>query len=212
MPCPDQTTIDPSPNRRPLGRQLCLPISPTSRKTQAPSCSRLLTRPRPPIRLRARCLLRPNPKLRGTRVPRQKSPAPGLDECHIAIIESRVPGARYRELCGTLPRDGRPISRVSGRFAIARVDAESPWRPVFFGSGRSSIRDGVHDKERGSAPDDECRSQPKDVPRSRAHGLTIRPDDDALATWRAGLVHDGLMVAQSAEGARRRNALRPPTC
>ena len=65
------------PNRRPLGRQLCLPISPTSRKIQAPSCSHLLTLSRPPARLRARGLLRPNPKLRGNRVPRQKSPAPG---------------------------------------------------------------------------------------------------------------------------------------
>src|SRR6202044_724013 len=53
-PCPNQTTIDPRPNRRPLGRQLCLPISPTSRKTPAPSCSRLLTLPLPPTRLRAR--------------------------------------------------------------------------------------------------------------------------------------------------------------
>jgi hypothetical protein len=58
-PCPNQTTIDPSPNRRPLGRQLCLPISPTCRKTRAPSCSRLPTLPRPQARLRARRLLRP---------------------------------------------------------------------------------------------------------------------------------------------------------
>ena len=61
---PNQPTIDPSPNRRPLGRQLCLPISPTSRKTPAPSCSRLLTLPRPPTRLRARPSIPPSPKLR----------------------------------------------------------------------------------------------------------------------------------------------------
>ena len=41
-PCPNQTTTYPNPNRRPLGRQLCLPISPTSRKTRVPNCSRLL--------------------------------------------------------------------------------------------------------------------------------------------------------------------------
>src|ERR1700722_18733959 len=50
---------DPCPNRRPLGRQLCLPISPRSRKTRTPSCSRILTLPRPPTRLRAQRLLRP---------------------------------------------------------------------------------------------------------------------------------------------------------
>jgi hypothetical protein len=65
-PCPNQTTTYPNPNRRPLGRQLCLPISPTSRKTRAPSCSRLLTLPRP-TRLRARRLLRPNANSRETR-------------------------------------------------------------------------------------------------------------------------------------------------
>src|ERR1700722_12449775 len=58
-PCPNLTTIDSSPNRCPLGRQLCLPISPTSRKTRAPSCSRLLTLPRPQTRLRVQRLLRP---------------------------------------------------------------------------------------------------------------------------------------------------------
>ena len=52
-PCPNQTTTFPSPNRRPLGRQLCLPISPTSHKTRVPNCSRLLALLRPPIRLRA---------------------------------------------------------------------------------------------------------------------------------------------------------------
>src|SRR3984957_9353329 len=56
--CPNQTTMDPSRNRRPLGRQLCLPISPTFRKTPAPSCSRLLMPPRPQTRLRAQRLLR----------------------------------------------------------------------------------------------------------------------------------------------------------
>ena len=66
------------PNRRPLGRQLCLPISPTSRKTRVPSCSRLLTLRRPVTRLRARRLLRPNPNLCGSCVRRQRSPAPGL--------------------------------------------------------------------------------------------------------------------------------------
>ena len=63
--CPNQTTIDSSPNRRPLGRQLCLPISPTSRKTRAPSCSRLLRRPRPQIRLPARRRLQRTPTFRG---------------------------------------------------------------------------------------------------------------------------------------------------
>jgi hypothetical protein len=57
MPKPDDDR--PSRNRRPLGRQLCLPISSTSRKTRVPSCSRHLTLPRPPTRLRARRLLRP---------------------------------------------------------------------------------------------------------------------------------------------------------
>ena len=42
MPCPNQTTKDPSPNRRPFGPPLCLPISPTYRKTRARSCSRHL--------------------------------------------------------------------------------------------------------------------------------------------------------------------------
>src|ERR1700691_2530316 len=60
------------PNRRLFGRQLCLPISTTSRKIQAPSCSRLPTLPRPRTRWQARCLLRPSP--------RYKSPAPrGID-------------------------------------------------------------------------------------------------------------------------------------
>jgi hypothetical protein len=56
------------PNRRPLGRQLCLPISPTQRKTRAPSSSRLPTLPQPRTRFRARFLLRPSL--------RRKSPAP----------------------------------------------------------------------------------------------------------------------------------------
>jgi hypothetical protein len=43
MPKPDDDR--PSRNRRPLGRQLCLPISSTSRKTRVPSCSRHLTLP-----------------------------------------------------------------------------------------------------------------------------------------------------------------------
>src|SRR3984957_12537077 len=80
-PCPNLTTIDSSPNRCPLGRQLCLPISPTSRKTRAPSCSRLLTLPRHPIRLRARrfnCLKLQRPGQRtnrgaGTRAPERRS-------------------------------------------------------------------------------------------------------------------------------------------
>jgi hypothetical protein len=62
----NQATTYPNQNRRPLGRQLCLPISPTSHKTRVPSCSRLLTPPRPPTRLRAQRLLRPNAKLRET--------------------------------------------------------------------------------------------------------------------------------------------------
>jgi hypothetical protein len=41
----------------------------------------LLTLPRLPTRLQAQRLLRPNLKLKGSRVPRQKSPAPGLDRC-----------------------------------------------------------------------------------------------------------------------------------
>jgi hypothetical protein len=50
-----------SPNQHPLDRQVCLPISLTSRKTRVPSCSRHLTVPRHPTRW-ARRPLRQDPK------------------------------------------------------------------------------------------------------------------------------------------------------
>ena len=46
------------PEPPPVRPPICLPISPTSRKTPVPSCSRLLTLPRPLTRLRERPLFR----------------------------------------------------------------------------------------------------------------------------------------------------------
>jgi hypothetical protein len=64
-PCQSKTTREPSPKSRLLRRQPCLPISPTSRKTPAPSCNRRLILWRPLTRLRARRLLPPSQKSRG---------------------------------------------------------------------------------------------------------------------------------------------------
>jgi hypothetical protein len=55
-PKPDD--YSPLPTPAPSRPQLCRPISPTSRKTRVPSCSRLLRLPRPQTRLRARRPLR----------------------------------------------------------------------------------------------------------------------------------------------------------
>jgi hypothetical protein len=95
----------------PLGRQLCLPISPTCRKTRAPSCSRLLTLPRPPTRLRARFLLRPSL--------RRKSPAP------------RGTDAGRPTRCGT-GADERPAWPNNGGGATFHWVGHSPWlrRPL----------------------------------------------------------------------------------
>jgi hypothetical protein len=59
-PWPIETTrhLSPGPSRRPLGRQPCLPISPTFRRTRVPSCGRSLILPRRPTKLQVR-LLRP---------------------------------------------------------------------------------------------------------------------------------------------------------
>jgi hypothetical protein len=69
------------PLEPPVRPPICLPISPTSRKTRTPSCSRLLNLARPQTRLRARRLLRPNPKLRAKKrslAPHRSSPGARL--------------------------------------------------------------------------------------------------------------------------------------
>ena len=81
----DRPQREPPPVRPPT----LPPDFPDVPQNPTPSCSRLLTPPGPPTRLQARRLLPSSPKLRGSRVPRRKSPAPGF-----TVSRREAPGAR----------------------------------------------------------------------------------------------------------------------